>query len=126
MIYNRKESDYKVKFYKNSVTKQSLVLEYIEILNEKEQAKVLKYVEFLRINEGYLEEPYSKHIKGKIRELRIDFSRKRHRILYFTFIKKTIVLLHAFLKKTDRTPKSEIKRAEENYLDVLKNPKIYG
>jgi phage-related protein len=126
MIYNRKESDYKVKFYKNSVTKQSLVLEYIESLNEKEQAKVLKYIEFLRINEGHLDEPYSKHIRGKIRELRIDFSRKRHRILYFTFIKKTIVLLHAFLKKTDRIPKSEIKRAEENYLEILKNPKIYG
>ncbi|MFH1401483.1 MAG: type II toxin-antitoxin system RelE/ParE family toxin [Parcubacteria group bacterium] len=124
MIYNNSE-EYKVKFYKNTKTGRSLVLDYIERLNNKEQAKILKYIEFLRINKGYLEEPYSKHIKGKIRELRVDFSRNRHRIFYFIFIKKTIILLHAFLKKTAKMPTFEIKRAEENYNNVLKNSRIY-
>ena len=41
-----------------------------------------------------------------------------------TFVKKNIVLLHAFLKKTQKTPKKEIKKAEDNYLDVINNPKI--
>jgi len=72
-----------------------------------------------------LDEPYSKHIKGKIRELRVDFSRNRHRIFYFAFIGKKIILLHAFLKKTKKTPISEIRRAEENYQDVLNNKEIY-
>ena len=125
MIYNRDATEYKVKFYKDVKTGRSPVLEYIEGLSNKEKAKALKYIEFLRIHKGYLEEPYSKHIKGKIRELRVDFAKNRHRILYFIFIKKTIVLLHAFLKKTAKIPVSEIKRAEENYYKVLKTQKIY-
>ncbi|MDO8265169.1 MAG: type II toxin-antitoxin system RelE/ParE family toxin [Candidatus Parcubacteria bacterium] len=94
-------------------------------MGDKEGSKISKYIEFLRIQKGYLEEPYSRYIKGKIRELRVDFNRNRYRVFYFTFIKKTIILLHVFLKKTAKTPLSEIKRAEENYQNALNNPKIY-
>ena len=125
MIYDEATKEYKIKFYKDPKTERSPVLDYIKRLREKDSAKALKYIEFLRINKGYLDEPYSKHIKGKIRELRVDFGRNRHRIFYFIFIKKTIILLQAFLKKTTKTPASEIKKAEENYQNVLKNPKIY-
>ncbi len=125
MIYNEPTKEYKVKFYKDIKTGRSPVLDYIKRLKDKEEAKVSKYIEFLRINKGYLDEPYSKHIKGKIRELRVDFGRNRHRVFYFIFIKKTIILLQAFLKKTTKTPASEIKKAEENYQNILKNPKIY-
>lgn len=126
MIYNSSSTiNYRVKFYKDAKTGRSPVLEYIESLRPKETAKVLKYIEFLRIQKGYLDEPYSKHIKGKIRELRVDFGYNKHRIFYFVFVKKTIILLHAFLKKIPKTPVSEIKKAEENYRIVLTNPKIY-
>jgi len=125
MIYTKGIIEYRVKFFKDIKTGQSPVLDYIKRLREKEEAKVLKYIEFLRINKGYLDEPYSKHIKGKIRELRVDFGRNRHRIFYFIFIKKTIILLQAFLKKTTKTPILEIKKAEENYQNILKNPKTY-
>jgi len=125
MIYNESVKEYRVKFYKDIKTGRNPVLDYIEKLRDKEEAKVLKYIEFLRINKGYLDEPYSKHVKGKIRELRVDFGRNRHRIFYFVFIKKTIILLQAFLKKTTKTPALEIKKAEENYQNVLNNPKIY-
>lgn len=118
-------SGYKVKFYKNSSNGNEPVFEYIKKLDYKNKAKILKYIEFLRINKGYLDEPYSKHIKGKIRELRIDFSRIRHRIFYFTFINKTIVLLHAFLKKTNKTPVNEIYKAENNYNDTINNKFLY-
>ena len=121
MIYN----EYKTKFYKDSRTGRDPVLEYIDKLQEKEQMKILKYIEFLRKNKGILDEPYAKHIKGKIRELRVDFSRNRHRVFYFAFIEKKIILLHVFLKKTKKTPVSEIRRAEENYQDVLNNKEIY-
>lgn len=125
MIYNDSTTEYRVKFYKDTKNGSSPALEYIERLTEKEATKVFRYIEFLRVSKGYLEEPYSKHINGKIRELRVDFGKNRHRIFYFAFIKKTIILLHAFLKKTAKTPAIEIKIAEENYINVLKNPKIY-
>lgn len=123
MIYNNIE--YKIKLYLDSRNGGSPIEEYIEGLDVKEKMKVYKYIEVLRIKEGVLDEPYSKHIKGKIRELRVDFSNKRHRIFYFTFIGKNIILLHAFLKKTPKTPIQEVKIAEENYIDVISNPKLY-
>ncbi len=46
-------------------------------------------------------------------------------IFYFTFIGKTIILLHTFLKKTAKTPLSEIKKAEVNYSQVISNKEIY-
>jgi len=117
--------DYKVKFYRDSQTGEESVLRYIEGLDQKQKTKILKYIEFLRQQKGYLDEPYSKHIRGKIRELRVDFSKNRHRIFYFVFIKKTIILLHVFTKKSAKTPQNEIIKAETNYIDVLNNKEIY-
>jgi len=122
MIYNKNE--YRVKFYQD--LKGGIpVIEYLEKISKKEKAKILKYIEFLKDNKGYLDEPYSKHIKGKVRELRVDFSKNRHRIFYFTFIKKTIIILHVFLKKTQKTPIKEIKKVEDLLKEVINNPKIY-
>ena len=119
-------SEYKVKFYRNSNNGKKPVLDYIENLDIKNKTKIYKYIDFLRSNNGYLDEPYSKHIKGKIRELRVDFSKDSHRIFYFTFVNKNIILLHAFFKKTKKTPINEIKKAEDNYMDVLNNKILYG
>ena len=118
-------SDYRVKFYKNSRNGREPVLDYLKTLDDKSGTKILKFIDFLREHDGYLDEPYSKHITGKIRELRVDFSRQKHRVFYFTFIKKTIILLYAFLKKTNKTPKQEVERATLNYKDVINNSKIY-
>lgn len=122
MIYSNIE--YKVSFYKNSKGKSS-VLKYIGMLSNKERSKIYKYIEFLRVNKGILDEPYSKHIKGKIRELRVDFGKNKHRIFYFTFVEKNIVFLHAFLKKTPKTPINEIKKAEDLYYNIINNSKSY-
>ena len=122
MIYNRLE--YQVRFYEDDQGEIPL-LDYLEKVNEKEITKILNYIEVLRSNNGYLDEPYAKHVRGKIRELRVDFSANRHRIFYFTFIKQTIVLLHAFLKKTEKTPVQEIEKAENNLENVINNPQRY-
>ena len=116
--------NYEVKYYIDNKGR-ILVRGYIDKLSVKEQAKIFKYIGFLRDNEGKLDEPYSRHIEGKIRELRVDFHRNRHRIFYLTFIGRKIIILHAFLKKTDKTPLNEINRANKNYLNVINNPKIY-
>ena len=113
-------NNYEVKYYIDNKG-IALVREYIERLNLKERAKVLKYIDFLRQNDGKLDEPYSRHIEGKIRELRVDFHRNRHRIFYFTFIGRKIILLHAFLKKTNKTPIGEINQAKKNYLNIIKS-----
>ena len=90
-------------------------LENYYLKNKKERVKIFAYIELLKDRKGYLNEPYAKHITGKIRELRVDFSRSRHRIFYFTAVGKRIILLHAFLKKTSKTPNEEIGKALRNY-----------
>lgn len=123
MIYNENR-EYRVTFYKESKGKRP-VLEYIELLTEKEQTKIFKYIEFLRVHKGVLDEPYSRHIEGKIRELRVDFARNRHRVFYFIFVNRNIIFLNAFLKKTEKTPVFEIDKARECYRVVLLNKEIY-
>ena len=117
MIYNEAE-EYKIKMLEE-------VRDYIDQVSEKDRSKITKYIEYLRVNKGVLDEPYSKHIRDKIRELRVDFSKNHHRIFYFTFINKNIVLLHAFLKNTARAPESEIIRAERNLIKVLNSKESY-
>lgn len=117
--------EYSVKFYKNCHNGEEPVLAYINKLDEKNKAKVLKYIAFLRDNHGYLDEPFSKHITGKIRELRVDFSHRHHRIFYFITVGRRIILLHCFLKKTERTPQKEINKALTHYNDAISNLNIY-
>jgi len=124
MIY-KEAGEYKTIFYKDQGGSKSSVFEYISKLERKESFKIFKYIEFLRLNKGVLDEPYSKHIKGKIRELRVDFAKNRYRIFYFAFIGKHIIVLHAFLKKTEKTPLGEIKKAEAAYQSIINNPKLY-
>lgn len=118
-------NEYRVLFYIDSRTRKIPVETYIDALDVKVAAKVLKYINFLREHNGYLDEPYSKHIRGNIRELRVDFARDQHRIFYFTFVGKAIILLHAFAKKTSKTPPREIHIAIEHYNDVLANSRLY-
>ncbi|OGH64245.1 MAG: hypothetical protein A2821_01970 [Candidatus Magasanikbacteria bacterium RIFCSPHIGHO2_01_FULL_41_23] len=117
--------DYRVQYYTNSRTFQKPARDFIFSLPQKVKAKIFKYIEELRTHDGYLDEPYSRHIEGKIRELRVDFARSRHRIFYFCFVNKKIILLHGFLKTSAQTPTTEIQRAVQEYKDVVNNPKIY-
>jgi Phage-related protein len=122
MIYNE---EYKIKFYKDSVSGNSPVVEYLEKIAEKHSSKIYRQLEFLKDSCGYINEPYGRHITGKIRELRVDFSNNYYRILYFTFVDKNIVILHAFLKRTDKTPNREIQIALNRYNDFVNNYKKY-
>lgn len=122
MIYNK---DYKIKFYKDSVGGNEPVFEYLKNIEDKHRSKIYRQLEFLKDSCGYINEPYGRHITGKIRELRVDFSNNYYRVLYFTFINKNIIILHAFLKKTDKTPNREIQIALNRYNDTINNPKIY-
>ncbi len=119
-------NEYQIIFYHDSNTGIMPVREYIHALDEKVGAKILKYIRYLREHNGYLDEPYSKHIQGSIRELRVDFANNRHRIFYFTFVGKKIIFLHAFAKKTAKTPTREIAIALQHYQDVITHPHLYA
>jgi len=85
----------------------------------------MKYIEVLRQYQGVLDQPLSRHINGKIRELRVDFGCHRYRIFYFTFINQNIILLQAFQKSSSATPHREIVKAQQAYNNVINNRELY-
>ena len=116
--------EYRVYYYQNSHTKRVPALEYINKLPIKDRGKVAAYIALLSDCNGRLDEPYSRYIRSGVRELRIEVAHNRHRILYITVAEKRIILLHAFLKKTPKTPEQEIVRALNNLEDYKINKKL--
>jgi len=73
------------------------------------QAKILHQINLLQQYGFQLGMPHSKLLKSGIYELRIR-GKEEIRIFY-CFQKRTIYLLHAFKKKTQRTPQKEFSLA---------------
>ncbi|MEP7350119.1 MAG: type II toxin-antitoxin system RelE/ParE family toxin [Sphingorhabdus sp.] len=64
-----------------------------------------------------MREPYVKHIEGPLWEMRLMGRDGIARAFYVTATRKRVIVLRAFRKKTQKTPRSEIelalKRAQE-------------
>ena len=107
---------YKIEFYATADGKEVLA-DFLDSLPPKHQAKAFREIDLLEEFGSGLKEPYVKHIEGEIWELRIKFSSDISRIFYFTRNAETIVLLHGFVKKTQKTPRSEIETAQKRLRD---------
>ena len=107
---------FKIELYSTEDGKEVLA-EFINELPSKHQAKAFREIDLLAEFGNALKEPYVKHIDGEIWELRIKFSSDISRIFYFIWPADTIVLLHGFIKKTQKTPRSEIEIAQKRLRD---------
>lgn len=87
--------------------------EFILSLDNKMKARMLKLINLLGECGNKLRKPYSEHIEDGIFELRAKVGSDISRVLYFFVIGKQIILTNGFIKKTQKTPKSEIKRAKK-------------
>ncbi len=108
---------YNVEFYGDEREKCSTV-EFLNKLQTKVRAKVVKWIEKLEKEGPNLSRPYADIVRGKIRELRVGFGSNEYRFLYFFFGRK-IIITHGFLKKTDKVPEGEIEMAERIMQDFL-------
>ena len=98
--------------------------EFILSLDDKMRAKVLRTVQILADNGPDLREPYSKPIGDGIFELRAKVGSDISRVLYFFFVGRKVILTNGFIKKTPKTPKTEIelaKRYRAEFLDRKEN-----
>ena len=75
--------------------------------------QITLYIELLKQQGTRLSDNITKHISADGWELRPG----DNRILYFYYVDNKFVLLHMFRKKTRKTPKSEIERAEREIND---------
>jgi len=77
--------------------------------------KILTYIRSLSVHGTRIGEPVVKHIGGDIWELR-PLAR---RIFFFYWQDNKFILLHHFVKKTNKTPQKEIKQAQR-YMEDFK------
>ena len=92
---------------------------FIAELPLKMRAKVARAIGMLKINGTKLREPYSKHLDDGIFEIRAQVGSDISRVLYFFIVGKKIILTHGFVKKTPKTPPSEIDRAKKYRAEYL-------
>ena len=62
--------------------------------------------------------------KGTIYKLRVDCGKESARILFAKNQNNDLVLLHGFIKRTQKTPKKDAKIAMENYERVKNNAEL--
>src|ERR1700760_2225236 len=102
----------------------------VEILNEIVAAEIAALpadmqARFLRMAERIaaaglqsLGEPHVKHLEGKLWELRLTGRDGIARALYVTAIGRRVIVVRAFIKKTQRTPRSEIEIALQRAKEI--------
>lgn len=112
-----------VEFYRDK-NGRSEIVEYLDELTEKAQTsktdrinreKILAYIGALAQYGTRIGQPTIKHIEGSIWELRP----LSNRIFFFYWKDNKFVLLHHFIKKSQKTPTKEIAQAYNNLQDFL-------
>lgn len=111
-------TDFEIGFYKTE-NGDIPILDFVQSLDIKMKAKVLRCVDILKKNGNELREPYTKSLGNGIFELRAKQGSDISRVLYFFVIGRKIVLTNGFIKKTQKTPKNEIELAEKYRNDYL-------
>ena len=94
--------------------------EFLDGLDKKLRAKVAVHISLLEEQGPNLKRPYADTVKGKIRELRIHYGSNQYRIIYFFQMRDQIVLVHAFIKKTEQLRTRDIELAEKRMHDWIK------
>lgn len=92
------------------------VQEYLDRLEAEEAAKVRFDLDLLESFGVELGAPYVRTVRGKLWELRTT-GRNQHRVFYFAASGKRLVALHAFTKKTPKTPQADIETALRRMAD---------
>lgn len=93
--------------------------DFILGLDVKMRAKVLGIIDVLEEKGNQLREPYSKHLDDGIFEIRGKVGTDITRVLYFFYYGKKIILTNGFIKKTQETPKQEIRLAKSYRREYL-------
>ena len=88
--------------------------EFYESQRPEVQKKIDWVIDLAR-TEKFLPEKFFKHLEGTtgLFELRVKVGTNIFRIFCFFDKGNLIIILNGFHKKTDKTPRNEIKRAEE-------------
>jgi len=110
--------NFEMKFYKLPSGKCP-VESFLDALDHKMRAKMLRLMLLLKENGNDLREPYSKYLEDGLFELRVKQGTNITRVLYFFMIDREIIITHGFVKKTQKTPRAEIEIAQKYRRDYI-------
>lgn len=104
--------NYIIDYYSNDL--QSDILNLPEGL----LAKYFALSERMEYHGANLGEPHTKAMGGGLFELRLKSTEGIARVFYCTRIGRRIVMLHSFIKKTQKTPLKELKIAQTRMREI--------
>jgi phage-related protein len=107
----------------------------IEFFNEAIQAEIMSLPDtlaarFLNLTDRMavvgpnLGEPHTEAFGGGLFELRLKGAEGIARVFYCTLVGRRIVMLHCFVKKTQKTPPGEL-RIAKNRMKEVKNADVH-
>jgi phage-related protein len=93
------------------------VRESLEALSKPDQARAATHLSQLEEYGHTLREPHVKPIQDKLMELRFKISSGQYRIFFFFHVGDSAVFVHTLQKRTQETPKHDIKLALKRMKD---------
>lgn len=102
-----------------SVETHSAADDEILALPPKLQARLLRLMEMVEtVGLDQIHEPHVKHLDGKLWELRAKAQEGIARGIYVAVTGRRVIVLHVFVKKTQKTPKAALELARERMKEV--------
>jgi hypothetical protein len=98
--------------------------EFILSQDLKMKSRLYRTLAVLETDGNNIREPYSKFLGDGIYEVRVQQGNNIARILYFFVVNRKIILTNGFIKKSQKTPKSEINKAKKfrsEYLNMKRS-----
>lgn len=112
-----------VQFYESAMGK-SPVEKFLRSLTAKEQAKLLATLEYVEETEVIPSSIFCKMVNADdLWEIRVKVDRKIFRLLCFFDGGRLVIAAHGFLKKTQKTPRQELKTATMRKKEYFKRRK---
>jgi phage-related protein len=103
---------WKVTFYSSALQERILALPAGFV------ARFLRYAERMQVHGPDLGMPHTRAMAGGLFELRLNGPEGIARIMFCTLVGREIVMLHQFIKKSDKTPRKELDVARRRMKEV--------
>jgi len=81
-------------------------------------ARFLRYAERMELFGPDLGMPHTRAMGNGLFELRLKAAEGIARVFYCTLVGRRIVMLHHFIKKSDKTPRNELEKARRRMNEV--------
>ena len=104
--------NWKVTFYSQALEAEILRLQAGFL------ARFLRYAERMEVFGPDLGMPHTRAMGGGLFELRLKAAEGIARVFYCTVVNRRIVMLHQFIKKSDKTPLKELEIARNRMKEV--------